>query len=129
MYFASGALALCVAVFCTFFSFASGAGWPFLLPTFISVLCLVCGVGVSIRRPLTGTRISGVGAVLCALAVIAAFIQLIQAIPFRQQPQQAVMLAAPGLFLVVMISHLSAALYKYKLKKSQQGKDRARDVV
>jgi hypothetical protein len=40
MYFVSAALALCVAVFCTFFSFASGSGWPFLLPTSISVLAL-----------------------------------------------------------------------------------------
>lgn len=119
MYFASAALALCVAVFCTFFSFASGGGWPFLLPTLISVLCLSCGAGVSISRPLKGTCISGIGAMLCALALIAALIQLVQVIPFHQQPEQAVLLAAPGLFLLVMISHVAAAIYKYRAESQK----------
>ena len=117
MYFASAAIALCVAVFCTFFSFVGGLGWLFLLPTLISVICLSCGAGMSIRSPLRGTWVSGFGAISCTLMVIAAAIQLIQAIPFRQQPQQAVMLAAPGLFLVVMILHVVAAVYKYRAEK------------
>jgi hypothetical protein len=120
VYFASAALALCVAVYCTFFSFVSGGGWPFLLPTLISVVCLSCGAGLSISRPLRGTWISGVGAMLCALAIIAALSQLIQAIPFHQQPQQALLLAAPGLFLLVMTFHVAAAVYKYKAAWNRQ---------
>jgi hypothetical protein len=85
----------------------------------ISVLCLGCGLGLSIRRPLTATRISGIGALLCALAIIGTLMQLIHAIPFHQQPGQAGLLLTPGIFLVVMIFHMLAAAYKHKAEKNQ----------
>jgi hypothetical protein len=113
MYFTSAAVAFCVAVVCMLFSFAGGLGWSFLLPTLISVLCLSSGAGVSISKPLIGTRISGIGAALCALALIADLIQLINAIPFQQQPEQIALLLPPGVFLLVMILHIAAAVYKY----------------
>jgi hypothetical protein len=47
-------------------------------------------------------------------------IQLIHSIPFHQYPGQAVMLVAPGLFVVVMILHIVAAAYKYKAGKGEQ---------
>lgn len=114
MYFVSVALAICVAVACTLFSFVAGLGSLFLLSTVISVLLLTGGAGLSISNPRKGVWISGVGAAICAMALIAGLVQLIEAIPFREQPEQTSLLATPSVFLLVAISHLAAALNKYK---------------
>jgi hypothetical protein len=92
------------------------------LPTLISVLCLTVGTGLSICNPLRGSWISGVGTALCALALIATLVQLIEAIPFHQQPGQTVLLVAPALFLIVMISHLAAAVFKHKAVENPKAK-------
>jgi hypothetical protein len=114
MYFASAILALCVALVCTFFSFASGSGWLFLFPSLLSVILIGSGAGLSMSRSLKGTWISGIGALLCALAVVGALIDLIQAIPFHQHPEQGWMLAAPSAFLIVILAHIAAAASRYQ---------------
>ena len=118
MYFVSVALAFCVAVVCTVFSFVGGLGWSFLMPTLISVLLLTGGAALFVSYPRWGVWLAGGGAAICAMALIAELIQLIEAIPFREHPEQTTLLATPSVFLIVMISHLAAAHNKYKAMAS-----------
>jgi hypothetical protein len=114
MYFASAVLALCVALVCTFFSFIAGSGWAFLLPSALSVPLLAAGIAIAIRKPVAGAWISGFGAVVCSLVIFGDMIQLIQAIPFQRYPQQSWMLVPPGIFLVVILTHIVLAVSRVR---------------
>ena len=114
VYLGTGLLALVVAILSAMFSLAAGGGWVFLLPTVCAVLLLGAGLILSAGSPASGARLSGAGAVLCAVALVGALAELIQAIPFRQQPGQATMLVAPMLMLGTSVLHAVVALLRWR---------------
>jgi hypothetical protein len=115
-YFATASIAFCIAIFCTFCSFIGGLGWPYLAPSLAAVFSILFGALVAIRRRTVGARLSAAGAVLCTGVILSFMAALLVAIPLRQQPRQAIMLAAPAALLILVLSHPAQLFIEYKFR-------------
>ncbi len=71
IYFVSALVVLGLAIWFTFVSLI-GPGWLYLIPTLIAVCLIVCGILGRRADESASAKLSGAGAILCALVLLGA---------------------------------------------------------
>ena len=110
LYVSTALMNVAVAMTCLFLSYAMGRGWIYVVSTLAAALVTTFGILVSKRQPTLAAKLSGTGAAMCTLVLLSWLVELIHAIPFREQPEQETMLIGPVALLVFSILHLTIAI-------------------